>query len=488
MHPASCQTHCDSQPLLFQDLGSRKIVADFTGGALSSDGGLLLLRQVDSGLGISRRISQCFTDARDPLRVEHSVPELVRQRLFALALGYEDLNDHADLRRDPLLAAAVGKEDVLGEERRCAKDAGFACASPATLNRLELGANFSDRYRKVHADPQALEEALLELGVRCLPKGSEVLILDFDATDDPLHGQQEGRFFHGYYGNYIYMPLFCFCGAVPLWAQLRTADKDASAGTVEALKKIVPAIRRRFPKVKIVVRGDSGFAREAIMAWCEEQVDVFYLLGLARNPRLEQLAGRASLLAAAKFCLTGTASRSYMETPYRTLESWSRERRVLGKAEMLPGPKNNPRFVVTNIPEEGILSESGEVLVEGDVRSLYEKGYCGRGNAENMIKQMVLDLKSDRTSCSWMAANQMRLWFSSLAYLLLERVRSIGLAGSRLAEATLGSVRLRVMKVAAVVKVSVRRVHVALSSAFPLQDVFRQAAGRLKTCAPPGSA
>jgi len=240
-------------------------------------------------------------------------------------LGYEDLNEHSDLRRDLLLAAAVGKEDVLGEDRRCAKDAGFACASPATLNRLELGANFSDRYRKVHANPQAVEAAVLELGVRCLPSDSEVLVLDFDATDDPLHGHQEGRFFHGYYGNYCYLPLYCFCGSVPLWAQLRMSDKDASAGTVEALGQIVAAIRRRLPKVKIVVRGDSGFAREAIMAWCE-----------------------------------------------------------------------------------GIMSQGGEVLVEGEVRSLYEKEYCGRGNAENMIKQMVLDLKADRTSCSWMAANQMR--------------------------------------------------------------------------------
>ena len=473
--------------MLFQVLGSRKVVADFSGGALSSDGGLLLLRQVDSGLGVSRTIAKCFTDARDPLRVEHSVPELVRQRLFALALGYEDLNDHSDLRRDPLLATAVGKEDVLGEDRRCAKDAGFACASPATLNRLELGANFSDRYRKVHADPQALEDALLELGVRCLPTDSKVLILDFDATDDPLHGRQEGRFFHGYYGNYCYLPLYCFCGSVPLWAQLRSSDKDASTGTVEALKKIVAAIRRRMPKVKIVVRGDSGFTREAIMAWCEGQSDVFYLLGMARNARLERLAGPSSLRAAASFCLTGVASRSYMETPYRTCTSWSRERRMLCKAETLPGPKNNPRFVVTNIPEEGILCESGEVLMEGGVRSLYEKGYCGRGNAENMIKQMVLDLKADRTSCSWMAANQMRLWFSSLAYLLLERMRAIGLEGSQLAGATLGSVRLRLLKVAAVVHVSVRRVHVALCSAFPLQDVFRLAASRLQTCAPPGT-
>ena len=471
--------------MLFQDLGSRKVVADFQGGNVSSDGGLLLLRQIDSGLGISRLLAKCHTDARDQDRIEHFVEELLRQRLFGLVLGYEDLNDHSALRRDPLLAAAIGKEDVLGEERRCEKDKGFACASPATLNRLELGANFSDRYRKVHADPLAVEDALLKLGVRCLPSDSEVLILDFDATDDPLHGKQEGRFFHGYYGNYCYLPLYCFCGSVPLWAQLRRSNADASEGTVEALQKIVPAIRKRFPGVKIVVRADSGFSREEIMAWCEAQSDVYYLIGMARNPRLERLAGPATLKAAASFCLTGVANRSYMETSYSTSKSWSRQRRMLCKAETLPGNKNNPRFVTTNIPAEGICSKSGEVLLEGAVSWLYEKGYCGRGNAENMIKQMVLDLDADRTSCSWMASNQMRLWFSSFAYLILERVRTIGLAGSTLAQASLGGVRLRLLKVAALVKVSVRRVHVALCSAFPLQDVFRKAALRLENCASP---
>ena len=483
--PASCQTHCHTQPMLLQDLGSRKVIADFTGGSLSSDGGLLLLRQIDAGLGISRLLAGCFTDARDPLRVEHSVEELVRQRLLALAMGYEDINDHTDLRRDPLLAAAVGKEDVLGTQRRSSKDAGSACASASTLNRLELGSNFSDRYRKVHADPGAIEDAVLKLGVRCLPKDSELLVLDFDATDDPLHGRQEGRFFHGYYDNYCYLPLYCFCGPVPLWAQLRSSDKDASAGTVEALEKIVAAIRERFPRVKILVRADSGFSREAIMAWCEGRKDVFYLLGMARNARLERLAGAATLRAGAAHCLTGVASRSFMEVAYRTATSWSRERRMLCKAEMLPGGKSNPRFVTTNIAPEGIFGEKGEVLLKGGVRDLYEKTYCGRGNAENMIKQMVLDLKADRTSCSWMAANQMRLWFSTLAYLMLERVRSIGLAGSKLAHVTLGGVRLHLLKVAAVVKLSVRRVHVALCSAFPFQDIFRQAVQRLEACAPP---
>ena len=473
--------------MLFDDLGSKKVVADFSGGYLSSDGGSLLLRQLDAGLGISRVLAGCFTDARQQEQVEHGVEELVRQRLFGLALGYEDLNDHAQLRRDPLLAAAVGKEDLFGENRRMEKDRGFACASAATLNRLELGARFSDRYRKIHADAAQVEEAVLKLGVRCLPSDRELFILDFDATDDPIHGAQEGSFFHGYYNNYCYLPLFCFCGEVPLWAQLRTSDHDASEGSVEALEKIVAAIRERFPAAKIVVRGDSGFSREEIMAWCEKQRDVYYLIGMARNERLEKIVGPAMQRAQMRHCLTGVACREYLETTYSTLKSWSRERRMLCKAEVIAGLKTNPRFVTTNIPTEGIADARGEVLMGGGVDSLYEKGYCGRGNAENMIKQMVLDLHADRTSTSWMASNQMRLWFSTLAYLLLERLRTIGLGGTQWADAALGTLRLRVLKVAALVEVSVRRVRVRLCSAFPLQSVFRMAASRMAACAPPGA-
>jgi hypothetical protein len=247
-HADSCNTEWFDTPMLFQDLGSKKVVADFSGGQLSSDGGALLLQQVDSGLGISRKLASCFSDRRKDQRVEHSVEALVRQRLFALALGYEDLNDHEHLRRDPLLGAVIGKEDPLGQERRLAKDRGFACASPATLNRLELGAKFSDRYRKITADPQKIEAAVLELGVRCLPKDGELFVLDLDATDDPLHGRQEGAFFHGYYGNHCYLPLFGFVGDIPLWAQLRTRDQDASAGTCEALEKSCRPFASAFPR------------------------------------------------------------------------------------------------------------------------------------------------------------------------------------------------------------------------------------------------
>jgi len=306
-----------------------------------------------------------------------------------------------------------------------------------------------------------------------------VFVLDFDPTDMPLHGQQEERFFHGYYDHYCYLPLYCFCGPVVLWAQLRPSGIDASAGTVEAMEKIVAAIRRRFPKAKIVVRGDSAFAREEIMTWCEGREEVYYLFGIARNARIEALLTQAMVRARMRCCLTGVACREFVDTDYRTTKSWSRSRRLLGKAEVLADGKGNPRALVTNIPAEGVGGAEGRVLIQGGAETLYQKDYCGRGSAENMIKQMTLDLAADRVSCHWMAANQMRLWFSAFAYLLMVRLRSIALCGGELATATLGSVRLRLLKVAAVVKISVRRMHVALCSAFPLQDVFRQAQQRL---------
>jgi hypothetical protein len=455
------------------------VVADFSGGHLSSDGGVLLLQQVDRGLGLSRALARCFTDRRRPDLIEHSIEQLIAQRLQALALGYEDLNDHQDLRRDPLLAAAVGKVDVFGQDRRCPEHRGFALASPATLNRLELSAEFADYYRKIHPDPAAVSQTLLEMGVRCLPSEAEVLVLDFDASDDPLHGQQEGRFFHGYYGQYCYLPLFCFCGDVVLWAQLRTSDRDACDGTVEALTQIVAAIRVRLPKVKIVVRADSGFAREAIFQWCESQAGVYYCIGLARNARLEALLEPTLVAARAQHVLCGGVSvRSFAEFTYQTLDTWTRARRVIGKAEV-SGQGDNPRFIVTNLEKSGLWAEGRRVLLEGCGRRLYEDFYCARGQAENQIKQMTLDLQCDRTSTHWMSSNQMRLWWSAFAYLLLERLRAWGLRGTELARLTLGSVRLRLLKVAAQVRVSVRRVHVQLCSAFPLQRLFAQCQQRL---------
>jgi hypothetical protein len=477
--PTARPTECCTEPLLFQDLGERQVVAEFNGGRLSSDGGVLLLRQVDLGLGVSRALAGCFTDLRKPELVEHSVLELVTQRLQALALGYEDLNDHQLLRRDALLAVGVGKPDVLGVHRREAEQRGTALASAATLNRLELSAERSSAYHKLPVDAPAVAATLLALGVRCLDKDAAVVVLDFDATDDPLHGQQEGRFFHGYYGNYCYLPLFCFCGDVCLWAQLRTSDRDASDGTVEALEQIVAAIRARLPHVKIIVRGDSGFAREAIFAWCEAQTEVYYGCGLARNERLEADLAPTLMQARAQRCLCGGATvRVFRDFTYQTRMSWTVPRRVIGKAEV-SAQGDNPRFIVTNLPADGLCAADGTELLPGDGAWLYEELYCARGQAENQIKQMTLDLHSGRTSTHYLSSNQLRLWLSAFAYLLLERMRALGLRGTALARASLGTVRSKLLKVAALLTVSVRRVYVQLSSAFPLQRLFARCQDQL---------
>ena len=471
--------------MLFQDLGSRQVVADFSGGHLSSDGGALLLRQIDNGLGVTRSLAACFSDGRDARFVEHSIAELLAQRLHGLALGYEDLNDHGYLRRDPLLAVAAGKLDPLGSDRRKAHG-GHALAAPSTLNRLELGNNQSGRYHKIEHDPLAIEATLLEMGVRALPADTREVILDFDASDDPLHGQQEGRFFNGFYQEYCYLPLFCFAGDVILWAQQQTADHEGSAGTLEALKKIVPALRKRFPEVRIIVRGDSGFCREPMMAWCEEQREVYYCLGLARNARLEALLVPALVRARERLLLCGGVSvRFFADFSYKTLKGWSRERRVVGKAEVT-AQGANPRFIVTNLPEEGFSDDPAHWEGEGrfSAARLYEGTYCGRGQMENMVKQMQLDLHATRMSTHCLASNQLRLWFSAFAYLLLERLRALTLGGSVLARATVGSIRLRLLKVAAQVKVSVRRVYIQLASAYPLQALFAHCQRVLGALAP----
>jgi hypothetical protein len=461
--------------LLFKDLGPRTVVADFSGGHLSSDGGMLLLRQVDEGLGVSRTLATCFSDHRAGRWVEHSVRELLAQRLLGLAAGYADLNDHNLLRLDPLFAATVGKTDPLGLDRRLERDRGKALAGASTLNRLELGNSKKTGYHKVQADHAKIESTLLLMGVRCLPKKSREVVIDLDATDDPLHGQQEGRFYHGFYGNYCYLPLLAFVGAVPLWAQLRTSDGGAARGAVEALAKIVAAVRQRSPHARIILRADSGFCNEEIMAWCESQREVYYCLGLARNSRL---LGEAKVEAAfdrvrQRAILTGGVSREFTEFMYQTLTSWSVERRVIAKAEVLHD-KENPRFIVTNLPAEG-FGEAGEVADRFSAQKCYEDFYCARGDMENQIKQQYLDLEADRTSSHWLASNQLRLWLSAFALLLIERLRSVALRGTVLARATAGTIRLRLLKIAAQVTVSTRRVYVRLASAFPLQAVFAQA-------------
>jgi hypothetical protein len=349
-----------SHPLLFENLASRQVAADFSGGHLSSDGGLLLLRSIDSSLGLTRGLSKCFWDGRNQRFVEHALSELVAQRVLALAAGYEDLNDHNRLRVDPLLATAVGKADPLGLDRVCDQDKGKPLAGASTLNRMELGSERSDHYHKIEPNSDAIEALLIRMGVNTLDKNCPEVVIDMDATDDLIHGQQEGRFFHGYYDNYCYLPLYMFIGSVPILAQLRTSDHDASEGVVEALEKIIPQIRRRCPHAKIILRGDSGFCREEIMVWCESQkITIHYCFGLARNPRLENEMKEEFFRARATACLTGGVARRFRQFDYQTLDSWSRSRRVIGKAEVA-NAKNNPRFVVTNLPPDGVTVHGEE--------------------------------------------------------------------------------------------------------------------------------
>ena len=472
-----------SQSFLFDDLGSRRVQADFSGGALSTDAGALLLRQVDINLGLTAELACCFYDARNQDWVDHSVQELLRQRLFGLALGYEDINDHQRLRLDPLLAVACGKTDPLGEQRVLPQFRGIALAAPSTLNRLELSNNKDTRCHKLPHDPAKMEACLLRMGVRCLPKHTKEVVLDLDAMGHRLHGSQEGRQFNAYYDDYCYLPLYAFVGDFPLWAQLRTAEHEAAHATVPALEKIVAAICKRCPQARIIVRGDSGFGREEIMAWCESQPEVYYCLGLAKNSVLIDKLGPALAQARARHCLTGAASvRQFTEFRYRTHKSWSRERRVIGKAEVMKEGEN-PRFVVTSLPASGFQDEKDQSRFSP--ARLYEELYCARGDMENKLKQQVLDLQADRMSTHYMASNQFRLWEAMLAYLLLERLRTQGLTGTELERATAGSLRLKLLKVAAQVRVSVRRVYVQMSSAFPLQELFALCHQRLMALALP---
>jgi len=462
-------TECNATQLEFQGLGRRRVQAAFDGGHLSSDGGALLLRAVDERLRVTARLAQCFTDHRDQALIEHQALELLRQRIQGLALGYEDLNDHDELSRDPLLALACGKADVEGRQRVREADRGKALASSKTLNRLELtpaDAGPRSRYKKIVYHPEKIEALLVDLFLDSYAAAPKEIILDFDATDDPLHGHQEGRFFHGYYGAYCYMPLYVTCGDHLLVAKLRTADRDASAGSVEVVAALVEQIRQRWPEVRIILRGDSGFARDALMLWCESN-DVYYVLGLAKNARLLDTIGQALLAAHARYLQTGVAARVFTSFFYRTRDSWSRARRVIAKAEHLPKGAN-PRFIVTNLPED-----------HAEPKALYEELYCARGDMENRIKEQQLDLFADRTSAGTLRANQLRLWFSSFAYVLVSALRRVALKGTRLADASCGTIRLKLFKIAAHVKVSVRRFVIHLASACPYQDVFRKACRNL---------
>ena len=465
-------THCITIDLAKQ--GRRQVRASFDGGRMSSDGGALLLRAVDRCSGLTQRLAACFTDHRDPRRCEHPLQRLLAQRLFGLALGYEDLNDHDRLRDDSLLALAVGSDDLTGEGRRRERDRGHPLAGSSTLNRLELGTPKQareDRYKRIVADTEQLDTLLVELFLDSHAEVPEEIVLDVDATDDPLHGQQEGRFFHGYYDCYCYLPLYVTCGPHLLCGRLRRSSQDAAEGTVEELERIVGQIRQRWPQVRVIVRGDSGFCREELMAWCEGEQGVDYVFGLAKNARLNRAIARQQRRSRSRGVSSGRASRRYRDFRYSTLRSWSRKRRVVGKAEWLPGRVrgDNQRFVVTSL-------KRGQV---GTV-ALYEQLYCARGDMENRIKEQQLDLFADRTSTATLRANQLRLYWALFAAALLEMLRQRGLAGTELARAQFGTIRELLLKVAAVVRVSVRRIWVSLSSVFPRQELFAHSLSRLR--------
>lgn len=460
------------QTFLFPQLTGKLVTVDFAGGHVSSDGGGVLLAQLDRSFGYLHRLAACFQDHRDPDLIEHSVEELLRQRIYGLALGYEDLNDHDRLRLDPLLASLCGKKDPSGQDRERAQDKGKALAGKSTLNRLELtpaDATSASRYKKIVAGQVDLEDFFIDEWVRSLTKDTQRVILDLDRTDDPLYGEQEGRFFHGYYDEYCYTPLYIFAGNWPVVAALHTADSEHLQEILRLLAKIVERARRRLPQLQIVVRGDSGFCRDELISWCEGNA-VKYVLGLARNAVLERIL-RGSLSTAKsmlKFNGSGT-ERVFKEFTYRAKKWGPRKRRVVGKAEWT-AEGANPRFVITNLSAEEFAPQA-----------LYEALYCERGNMENRIKEQKLDLFAGRTSTATLRANQLRLWFSTVAYLLVNQLRRVGLAGTQLAQATCGTIRVSLLKIGAVVQVTARRVWVSLCSAFPLQELFAEVAGRLTT-------
>ena len=467
-------TECTQASFSFATDFQRQVVARFDGGTISSDGGALLLHKVEQKTGILRQFSACFRDYRDPDAVEHSVRELVGQRVYALALGYEDLNDHDQLRADPLLALLSGKRDLEGRERRLERDRGKPGAGKSTLNRLELtpaDADHSARYKKITLDFEAADQTLVELYIQSQRRCPEEIVIDLDATDDRLHGNQEGRFFHGYYGDYCYLPLYLFIGEQLVCARLRESNQDASAGAVEEVERIVARLRRRWPEARIILRADSGFCREELMSWCEQN-GVDYVFGLAKNARLTKRIRKALNKARRRHRETGKAARRFTEFRYRTRHSWSRKRRVVAKAERLM-KGDNPRFVVTTL-------DAGRM----PMRELYEDFYCARGEMENRIKEQQLDLFADRTSTQKMRSNQVRLYFSSIAYCLMQALRELGLAGSEMARAQCGTIRVRLLKIGARVRLTARKVWVALATGHPAQRVFEAAYGKLERAGP----
>ena len=462
-------TECTQSCFPFAPHFSRDVVARFDGGQITTEAGALLLRPVEQRTGILRQFTACFRDYRRADLVEHRVGELVGQRIYGIALGYEDLNDHDQLRQDPLLALLSGKRDVEGEHRRRAQDRGKAGAGKSTLNRLELtpaNAKPEDRYKKIVMDEAAVDGLLVDLYIQAQTRQPKRIVLDLDATDDPVHGEQEGRFFHGYYGCYCYLPLYIFIDEHLVCARLRPSNIDAAAGSLEEVQRIVKRLRFTWPEAKIILRADSGFCRDNLMTWCEKN-RVGYVFGLAKNERLTKKLNRLMKEAAGEWKKTGKAARRFLDFRYCTRESWKRGRRVVGKAEYLDKGAN-PRFVVTSLGIE-----------EMEARSLYEDFYCARGDMENRIKEQQLDLFADRTSTHALHSNQIRLYLSSIAYCVLVALRRLALAGTAMAQAQCGTIRLRLLKIGARVRITARKIWISMAAGHPAAAVFAAAHQKL---------
>jgi hypothetical protein len=452
-------TECNQSGFEFEGCGKREIVARFDGGTISSDGGAFLLRQTDQRLNLLPRLAECFLDGRNQEQVEHCILEMLSQRIYGLALGYEDINDHEQLRKDPVFGILAGRSEL---EK--------PLAGKSTLNRMELGTGTKDRYKKITFWKEAIDELLVKVFIESHRKAPDQIILDVDTTDLPLHGKQEGRFFHGYYDSYCYLPLYIFCGEHVLCARLREANRDAAFGSLQEIRRIVAQIRMAWPEVKIILRGDSGFCRNELMSWCENK-DVDFVFGLARNQRLRKIIGAQMQEATQQWNQTGKPARVFSEFEYQTKKTnkggWDRARRVAAKAEHIDG-KQNPRFVVTSLTSE-----------QWAAQALYEELYCARGDMENRIKEQF-SLFADRVSAETMRANQMRLYLSAMAYVLVHGLRRLGLQATELAQAQVSTIRTKLLKIGAQIRVTVRKVWVSMASSYPWQDLYQQVWANLR--------
>jgi hypothetical protein len=450
-------TECNQSRFEFATHFRREVVGEFTGGTISSDGGALLLRETDRRMNLLPRLAGCFLDGRNPGLVKHEVGQMLSQRVYGLALGYEDLNDHEQLRQDPLMQLMAGKADPGSEP----------LAGKSTLNRMELGDGLASRYKKITFWRDAIDDLLVDLFLEAHASAPEQIVLDIDTTDFAIHGGQEGRFYHGYYDHYCYLPLYIFAGEHVLCARLRRSNIDPSAGSRKELERIVGRIRATWPEVRVILRGDSGFCREELMAWCEAN-SVDYVFGMARNARLEKIVADALEQARQQFERTGQAARVFMEFQHETVSgSWSCSRRVVAKAEHIDG-KSNPRFVVTSLPAQAWAAQP-----------LYEELYCARGDMENRIKEQFV-LFADRVSAATMRANQLRLYFSVMAYVLISGLRRLGLKATELAHAQVSTIRTKLLKIGAQVRISVRRVWISMATSYPWQSVYQQVWSNLR--------